>query len=63
MRMDGRKERTDRIDGRSNGGFMFRRKEKGRVNGCIDGMRHMWKEGWMVRRRNYKEDGWNGGEH
>lgn len=51
MRMDGRKERTDRINGRSNDERMFRR-EKGRVNGWVDGRRDMWTEGWMIRRKN-----------
>lgn len=52
MRMNGRKERTDRINGRNKDEWMFRRKEKGRVNGWVDGRRDMWKEGWMIRRKN-----------
>lgn len=37
---------------------MFRR-EKGRVNGWVGGRRDMWMEGWMIRRKNWEEDGWN----
>lgn len=57
VRIVGWKERTDRINRRSKHEWMFGRKEKGRVNGWIDGRRDGWSEGRISRQM----DGWMSG--
>lgn len=43
---------TEKINGRNKGEWVFGRMEKGRANGWIEGRRDVWKEGWMVIRKN-----------